>query len=87
AVKLTPVQQWFFEQNLTDAHHHNQSIMLHSKDGFDELALRTAMDQIVSHHDALRIIFRPTERGYEAWNRAIGEGELYTLERMDFSHE
>ncbi|MGX1572664.1 amino acid adenylation domain-containing protein, partial [Paenibacillus terrae] len=87
AVKLTPVQQWFFEQNLTDAHHHNQSIMLHSKDGFDEQALRTAMDQMVSHHDTLRIIFRPTEHGYEAWNRAIGEGELYTLERTDFSNE
>ncbi|MDY8023490.1 amino acid adenylation domain-containing protein [Paenibacillus polymyxa] len=81
------MQQWFFEQNLTDAHHHNQSIMLHSKDGFDEAALRTAMDQIVSHHDALRIIFRPTERGYEAWNRAVGEGELYTLDRADFSYE
>ncbi|MEC4569504.1 condensation domain-containing protein, partial [Paenibacillus sp. CMAA1739] len=82
AVKLTPVQHWFFEQNLTDAHHHNQSIMLHSQDGFDEVALRTAMDHIVSHHDALRIVFRPTEHGYEAWNRAIGEGELYTLERV-----
>ncbi|MEC0182798.1 non-ribosomal peptide synthase/polyketide synthase [Paenibacillus peoriae] len=87
AVKLTPVQQWFFEQNLTDAHHHNQSIMLHSKDGFDEPALRMAMDQIVSHHDALRTIFRPTDHGYEAWNRLIGEGELYTLERMDFRNE
>ncbi|WP_249930846.1 condensation domain-containing protein, partial [Paenibacillus polymyxa] len=86
-VKLTPVQHWFFEQNLTDAHHHNQSIMLHSQDGFDEVALRTAMDHIVSHHDALRIVFRPTEHGYEAWNRAVGEGELYTLERIDFSHE
>ncbi|MXO81573.1 non-ribosomal peptide synthetase, partial [Paenibacillus sp. OT2-17] len=87
AVKLTPVQQWFFEQNLTDAHHHNQSIMLHSKDGFDETALRTAMDHVVSHHDALRIIFRPTEYGYEAWNRAVGEGELYTLDRADFRNE
>ncbi|AUS26695.1 bacitracin synthetase [Paenibacillus polymyxa] len=87
AVKLTPVQHWFLEQNLTDAHHHNQSIMLHNKDGFDEAALRTAMDQMVSHHDALRIVFRPTEHGYEAWNRAISEGELYTLERIDFSYE
>ncbi|MFD1464185.1 amino acid adenylation domain-containing protein, partial [Paenibacillus farraposensis] len=87
AVKLTPVQQWFFEQNLTDTHHHNQSIMLHSKDGFDEPSLRRAMDQMVSHHDALRTIFRPAEQGYEAWNRAVGEGELYTLERADFSNE
>nr|WP_250636801.1 non-ribosomal peptide synthase/polyketide synthase [Paenibacillus sp. IHB B 3084] len=86
-VKLTPVQQWFFEQNLTEAHHHNQSIMLYSKDGFDEAALRKAMDQIVGHHDALRTIFRHTEHGYEAWNRAIGEGELYTLERTDFRNE
>ncbi|KAF6569456.1 hypothetical protein G9G54_25095, partial [Paenibacillus sp. EKM212P] len=55
--------------------------------GFDETALRTAMDQIVSHHDALRIIFRPTEREYEAWNRAVGEGDLYTLDRADFRNE
>ncbi|MDG0057028.1 amino acid adenylation domain-containing protein, partial [Paenibacillus sp. P2(2022)] len=87
ALKLTPVQHWFLEQNLADAHHHNQSIMLHSKDGFDEAALRTAMDHIVSHHDALRIVFRPTEHGYEAWNRAVGEGELYTLDQADFRKE
>ncbi|WP_153794837.1 non-ribosomal peptide synthetase, partial [Paenibacillus polymyxa] len=87
ALKLTPVQHWFLEQNLADAHHHNQSIMLHSKDGFDEAALRTAMDQMVSHHDALRIVFRPTEHGYEAWNRAVGEGELYTLDQADFRKE
>ncbi|WP_434954333.1 amino acid adenylation domain-containing protein, partial [Paenibacillus polymyxa] len=86
-VKLTPVQHWFFEQNLTDAHHHNQSIMLHSQDGFNVAALRTAMDQMVSHHDALRIVFRPTEHGYEAWNRAVGEGELYTLDQADFRKE
>ncbi|MBE0344168.1 non-ribosomal peptide synthetase, partial [Paenibacillus sp. 28ISP30-2] len=72
---------------MTEAQHHNQSIMLYGKDGFDEATLRKAMAQIVSHHDALRTIFRHTEHGYEAWNRAMGEGELDTLERTDFRNE
>ena len=32
AVPLTPIQQWFFERKLSEAHHYNQSFLLVSRD-------------------------------------------------------
>ncbi|WP_281936822.1 non-ribosomal peptide synthetase, partial [Paenibacillus tyrfis] len=84
-MQLTPVQLWFFEQKLADAHHHNQSVMLYRKEGFDEAALRVTMKKIAEHHDALRTVFRATGSGYTAWSRGTNEGELFSLEVLDFS--
>ncbi|MFB0847524.1 amino acid adenylation domain-containing protein [Paenibacillus oleatilyticus] len=81
---LTPIQRWFFEQPLDDPHHFNQSVMLYQKEGFDEAAIRKVLQKITEHHDALRIVFRRSDNGYAAWNRAIEEGEPYSLEVADF---
>ncbi|WP_338552863.1 non-ribosomal peptide synthase/polyketide synthase [Paenibacillus sp. KS-LC4] len=83
-VALAPIQRWFFEQQFADPHHFNQSVMLHRKEGFNEAAIRKVLQTIVEHHDALRIVFRQTENGVKAWNRAVEEGELYSLEEVDF---
>ncbi|WP_366293179.1 non-ribosomal peptide synthase/polyketide synthase [Paenibacillus sp. AN1007] len=83
-VTLTPIQRWFFEQNPADAHHSNQAFMQFSVYGFDEEALCKAMHQLVVHHDALRMVYRQTENGYAAWNRAAGDSEaLFDLEVVD----
>ncbi|KPV61276.1 bacitracin synthetase, partial [Paenibacillus sp. A3] len=82
--KLTPIQHWFFEQRLADPHHFNQAVMLYREEGFDETALRQAIRAIAEHHDALRLVFRQTEHGIEAWNRRVDEGELYSLDIFDF---
>ncbi|WP_339373129.1 condensation domain-containing protein, partial [Paenibacillus elgii] len=87
AAKLTPIQCWFFEQPSTDPHHFNQAVMLYREQGFEEAAVRQAMQKIAEHHDALRLVYRQTEQGYEAWNRGIGEGELYSLEVVNFKGE
>ncbi|MCK4766231.1 MAG: AMP-binding protein, partial [Candidatus Aminicenantes bacterium] len=55
---LTPVQEWFFQENMTDKHHYNQAVMLYSKEGFVEEAVRGVFAKIQEHHDALRITFR-----------------------------
>nr|CUX79061.1 Octapeptin synthase subunit B [Niallia circulans] len=81
---LTPIQRWFFEQQFADPHHFNQSVMLYRKEGFEEAAIRKVLQKVTEHHDALRMVFRRTENGYAAWNRGIGEGELYSLEVLDF---
>ncbi|MEE4565995.1 condensation domain-containing protein, partial [Paenibacillus polymyxa] len=81
----TPIQRWFFEQQPADLHHSNQAMMLYRAGGFDVDALRRTMDRMVQHHDALRTVFRKTEQGYVAWNRSVEEGELYTLDIVDFS--
>lgn len=54
-VRLTPIQQWFFQKRFIDPHHQNQSFMFYSKDGFDEGCVQKAFTGIVAHHDALRM--------------------------------
>ncbi|WP_155983870.1 non-ribosomal peptide synthetase, partial [Paenibacillus sp. 1-18] len=83
-VELTPIQRWFFEQQPVDLHHSNQAMMLYRAGRFDVGALRHTMERIIQHHDALRTVFRETEHGYTAWNRSVEEGELYTLDIVDF---
>ncbi|MFN0226054.1 non-ribosomal peptide synthase/polyketide synthase, partial [Paenibacillus sp. KR2-11] len=81
---LAPIQAWFFGQEWEELHHFNQSVMLHRPDGFDEAAVRSVLGRLAEHHDALRMVFRRSGTGYTAWNRAIGEGPLYSLEIADY---
>ncbi|WP_267879703.1 non-ribosomal peptide synthetase [Caldalkalibacillus mannanilyticus] len=81
---LTPIQHWFFEQNFTDQHHWNQSVMLFSQDGFDEVVVRTVFQTLIEHHDALRIVFYQEDGKWFQRNRGIEEGELYSLQKYDF---
>ncbi|MGG4187178.1 amino acid adenylation domain-containing protein, partial [Paenibacillus peoriae] len=85
AVKLTPIQQWFFGQSSVEPHYFNQSVMLHRAEGFDVDALHQAVTKVAGHHDALRMVFRQTEQGYEAWNRDLNEGQLYSLDVVDLT--
>ncbi|MCP3797620.1 amino acid adenylation domain-containing protein, partial [Paenibacillus sp. CH40] len=84
AVLLTPIQQWFVEQGQPVPDHFNQAVMLHREQGFEEELLRQALTQLAVHHDALRMVFRKAEQGWEAWNRGVEEGALYDLEVADF---
>ncbi|MCP1131784.1 amino acid adenylation domain-containing protein [Paenibacillus polysaccharolyticus] len=84
---LTPIQQWFFESSFVDSHHFNQSVMLYRKDRFDEETVEHVLQKLAEHHDALRIVFRKTEQGFSARNRAIQEGGLFTLDVFDFKDE
>ncbi len=58
AVPLTPIQTWFFEQDLTDVHHYNQAIFLEPPLSLDRRALEEAVAALLPHHDALRLRFR-----------------------------
>ncbi len=81
AAALTPVQRWFFEQELTDAHHWNQSVMLTLTQAPDVSALREAFAAILHHHDALRARFHRSASG---WAQEIaapdGEASLVTVD-------
>ncbi|MGG1674101.1 amino acid adenylation domain-containing protein, partial [Paenibacillus sp. NRS-1783] len=85
AVKLTPIQQWFFGQFVAEPHYFNQSVMLYREQGFDEAALHQTVTKVTEHHDALRMVFRQTEQGYEAWNHGLNEGKLYSLDVVDLT--
>ena len=55
-VPLTPAQRWFFEQQLADQHHYNQSVLVEVQPAepgvFEEI-----IKQLLLHHDALRLRF------------------------------
>jgi len=55
AVKLTPIQRHFFEDNNIDKHHYNQSIMFESKEGFSKDAIKIIFTKLQEHHDAFRM--------------------------------
>ncbi|HSU17611.1 non-ribosomal peptide synthetase [Longimicrobium sp.] len=63
---LVPVQGWFFEQDLPDAHHWNHAVMVRAAERIDPAVLLRAVDAVMAHHDALRAVFR---RGDEGWTQ------------------
>ncbi|MEC3841317.1 non-ribosomal peptide synthetase [Bacillus amyloliquefaciens] len=84
---LTPVQHWFFARQYPDPHHYNQAVMLYFKEGLVESKLREVMKKIAEHHDALRMVFVPANHGYQARNRGIGVGDLFSLEVISLLEE
>jgi non-ribosomal peptide synthase protein (TIGR01720 family) len=57
-VPLTPIQEWYFEQEPPDAHHFNQGVLLEVQPGFRADLLRPLMQLLLQHHDALRLRFQ-----------------------------
>ncbi len=65
---LTPIQRWFFEQELTAAHHWNQSVLLKLAEAPAMSALEEAFNALIRHHDALRSRFHRSAAG---WSQEI----------------
>ena len=63
---LTPIQHWFFEQELEDPDHWNQSFVFEVPPDIDVDRLEEALQQVVLHHDALRLRFRNGRVGLAA---------------------
>ncbi|MFG2513957.1 amino acid adenylation domain-containing protein [Streptomyces sp. NPDC048584] len=70
-LRLTPVQQWFLDQDLTDAHHYNQSVQL-ELDSPDPVALESALRAVIDRHDALRLRFT---RSPDGWHQTVVPSE------------
>ena len=54
---LTPIQKWFFEQE-GEKNHYNQSMLVNVPANLDPSKLEQAVEKIIEHHDALRLVFR-----------------------------
>lgn len=63
---LTPIQRWFFEQAFANPHHFNQARLVTLRQPVDPDVMRSALDAVVAHHDALRLRFTPGEWCQEA---------------------
>jgi amino acid adenylation domain-containing protein/non-ribosomal peptide synthase protein (TIGR01720 family) len=70
---LTPVQHWFFEQNLPNPHHWNQALLLETRQPLDVSLLERALQELLSHHDALRLRFTREDSGWRQFNADASE--------------
>jgi len=81
---LTPVQHWFFEQNLANPHHWNQSVLLEIDPSVSASQVELALRHLIFHHDALRLRF---EQVGTAWRQTIAApGETVPFTRVDVAH-
>jgi amino acid adenylation domain-containing protein/FkbH-like protein/non-ribosomal peptide synthase protein (TIGR01720 family) len=82
-VPLTPIEHWFFEQNLADAHHFNQAFLFTVTEKLDRTVLENALNALSRHHDALRLRF---ERDGKNWRQRYStEAESAPLLWKDLS--
>jgi amino acid adenylation domain-containing protein/non-ribosomal peptide synthase protein (TIGR01720 family) len=75
-VPFTPIQHWFFEQEMPDPHHWNQAMLLEVRQALDVSALEKAVQYLLVHHDMLRARFR---READGWQQEIVEPEASSL--------
>jgi amino acid adenylation domain-containing protein/non-ribosomal peptide synthase protein (TIGR01720 family) len=86
-VALTPIQQYFFEDSgITQIQHYNQSVLLKSDGEINQTALTKSIEQLVSHHDALRLVYTQTETGWEQTNVSV-EASGHKLSFHDLREE
>ncbi|MBV9774988.1 MAG: amino acid adenylation domain-containing protein, partial [Gemmatimonadetes bacterium] len=80
---LTPVQAWFFAEEIPERHHWNQALLLTPAEPLDAASLERAMARVLEHHDALRMRF--VEEG-GAWKQEnAGLAAAVPFERVDLS--
>lgn len=83
ALPLTPIQHWFFEQDLPEPHHWNQAVLLEVRQALNLAVLEKVVRHLLIHHDALRLCF---ERQSSSWQQInAGADETVPLTRVDFS--
>ncbi len=70
SLPLIPIQHWFFEKNLPQPQHWNQAVLLQVPPDIDPVKLEQVVQQLLVHHDALRLRFLTNENGWEQTNAA-----------------
>ena len=77
ALPLTPIQQWFFEQDFEAAHHWNQSVLLTARAPLDGARVEAALRTVVAHHPMLRARFAVDATG--RWSARVVEALAESL--------
>jgi amino acid adenylation domain-containing protein/non-ribosomal peptide synthase protein (TIGR01720 family) len=81
-VPLLPIQKWFLEQT-KHPHHFNQSMLLQIGKA-KEAWLQQTIQELIAHHDALRMRWEQTETG---WTQSYQAEGYVQLEVVDLRHE
>ena len=79
AVPLTPVQHWFFEHDLPNPHHWNQSVLLEMRRAIDPVLLERVFRHLFAHHDALRLRFTCSESVWTQFNAAVEDALPFSV--------
>jgi non-ribosomal peptide synthase protein (TIGR01720 family) len=82
-VLLTPIQRWFFEQEFAEPHHWNQAMLLEVPPTLDLVLLQRVVQQLLMHHDALRLRFVRSASGWQQVNAFLDEA--FSCTRVDLS--
>ncbi len=82
--RLTPIQLWFFEQQLINPSHYNQAMFFEVRVEMNATLISQAMRSVVQHHDALRLRFAPTETGWSQFHE--GDVQPVEVEQVDLSN-
>jgi amino acid adenylation domain-containing protein/non-ribosomal peptide synthase protein (TIGR01720 family) len=80
---LTPIQHWFFEQELADPNQWNQALLLELRQGLDPALLDRVVRYLLVHHDALRLRFVWAESRWQA--RIVEATEPVPVTLIDLS--
>ncbi|HVG20572.1 MAG TPA: SDR family NAD(P)-dependent oxidoreductase [Blastocatellia bacterium] len=70
AVPLTPSQQAFYENNDSAHWRHSRALLLEAQQPLNEPLLKSDVEFLFKHHDALRIRFQRTSGGWQQINAA-----------------
>ncbi|WGV25098.1 amino acid adenylation domain-containing protein [Halotia branconii CENA392] len=84
SVALTPIQHWFFEQKLPEADYFNQSALLEVPSDLQPELLQQVVQQLLAHHDALRLRFVKEGENWLQINASVQES--VPLSVFDLSH-
>ncbi len=82
-VQLTPIQSWFFEQNLVNPHHFNMSVLLEARQPLDPALLEKAFRALVQRHDSLRLRFHLLPQGQ--WQAVVSHKDTSAFVLLDLS--
>ncbi|MEO1027447.1 MAG: amino acid adenylation domain-containing protein [Pseudomonadota bacterium] len=77
---LSPIQSWFFEQDLAEPGHWNQSLLLEADLEVEAHTLRRALADVIAAYPMLRACFKQSETG---WTQEVARIVLPAFEEHD----
>jgi amino acid adenylation domain-containing protein/non-ribosomal peptide synthase protein (TIGR01720 family) len=84
SLPLSPIQHWFFAQQLEGPHHWNMAWVLEARQPLDPEKMEQVVEALLEHHDALRLRFVPDG---PRWKQELGApSKQNPCTHVDLSH-
>ena len=85
-VPLTPIQRWFFEQDVRERHHWNYVFLFEVAGGLERPGLELALRALLEHHDSFRLRFHQGPDGWTQTCAGPGAADPLPLTWMELGH-